>query len=213
MILLHKKFITIIGILSHKCHHDLIIMSKENWDVKYSHNRNKLQNRNPYKKKTLWVTIACIAGLIIGLTVAEQIAFSVTFPKSSNVVEIDGVDIRLKTRIVIQKFQWHVWITVYLEHDMDMGFFPPNVTADQIWVIPKVGRLWAWRNYLLASLEFSGFSFSRPEYLLNTTENLSKIKFLEGSDTADIIVSLKGSDNQMYYVHQNDVHIVISNIW
>jgi len=179
-------------------------MSLKTPDVEYH------RKKNP-KLRTVLITASVIGMLFIGLTVAEQIAFSVTFPKSKNFADVDECRIWIQTKVIaytlgmsdVLRFE----ITLRCDEDVQ---FPSTINATRIWIIPGVGRIWPWREYNLFSLSFTGYSFSMPVYKLDQKINDGDSRSVKLSSTVDIIVSTNGSDNITHYLHSNDVKIPVS---
>ncbi|TFG21449.1 MAG: hypothetical protein EU530_00405 [Promethearchaeota archaeon] len=176
------------------------------WDRKYH-----LQ-KNP-KLKTSWITIGIVVLIIIGITIAEQIAYILTFPASSESVEIDGnvfyIDVQRygfggfasSPRIFIA--------TIFLKTDTNQeDSFPNSINATSIWIIPGTGGIFPWWDYSTQQLIFTMYNFHShcSSYIINSSSRRSN-KIYDPLYKTDLIVEVNTSGGRVFYLRYEALDI------
>jgi len=180
-------------------------MSMSEWDRKY-HRRE-----NP-KLKTTLISIAVVAALFIGLAISERIAFSTTFPASSEYIEIDGNTFSVEI-IVYQGFGVIMGGPTYGVHGINIlrhtnfnDEFPSGVNATRAWLIPTEGGIWPWKDYEIFSLELES---SNPECACYAFIKSSEVRISSSYPYFDAIVEVNSSAGNLYYISAESEHNII----
>ena len=174
----------------------ITVNNMSDWDRKYH-----LQ-KTP-KLKVMLITCAIVISLIVGLIIAERIAYSMTFPPSSTTEEIDGNIFYIETE------GYHNIEKICLKTDTNGNdIFPVGINATIVWFIPIRGRFWAWRDYFECPLVYS--NFSSPSCSLYAIDDLEP----PGSANVyshyvfNILVEVSASENRLFYLHIEGINLL-----
>ena len=174
------------------------------WDVKYHRQKN-------LNLKTTLITLAVVTATFSGLTIAERIAFSITFPASSEYVEIDGI---LFSANIETANGWGMMGTSINIRGINLtannnpyDLFPGGVNATGVWLIPTAGGIWSWKDYEIFTLRMD------PYY------SDAECAFYElGRDGAhisrnfpyfDAIVEVKAPGGNIYYISAESEYSIL----
>ncbi len=141
--------------------------------------------------------------------VAERIAFNITFPKSSETIEIDG-----NTYFIDGDIQ-DVLFLVTLTNTNDT--FPQNVNATRVWIIPDDSRIFSWTKYSLYSLQFyklsprAKSSNYSPYRLINPPIHYPKneewTQYSYYLIEPHLVVEVKASNGRVFYLQKKGISI------
>jgi len=163
-------------------------MSMSEWDRKYHF------GKNPKLKATLF-TIVIVIALFIGITITERIAFSMTFPASSEYIELDGCNFSAEITAHSYFYYYISGINLLTYANLN-NEFPIGVNATRVWLIPTEGGIWPWTDYeiLLLRFEFSTNECAHYSFIMDEVRISRMFVYF------DAIVEVNSSQGDLYYI-------------
>lgn len=164
------------------------------WDRKYH-----IQTKP--KLKAALITIAVVAATFVGITVAERISYAMTFPGSSESVEIGGDTFYLK--INDDSLYGTIWKITLATDTNENDQFPSGINATRVWFIPIRGRIWSWRDYKIFPLIYNNHSTPTPS---QSSYYVSQLTIVPKVSTHDTIVEVNAS-GVFFYLNKEGLDI------